>query len=47
MILISHKADTAFFIPHAQREQGMCDPGWCPFIYMYVCVCPKKFKMAL
>ena len=39
----------AVLLPHMRvREQGLCDRGWCPFIYnvyvcmyvcMYVCVC--------
>ena len=26
------------FILHAQCEQGVCDRGWYPFIYMFVCM---------
>ena len=39
------------FTPHKQRERGICDRDWSPFIYIciYVCVCvcvydPKKFE---
>ena len=29
------------FTPHKQRERGICDRGWSPFIYIciYMCVC--------
>ena len=33
--------------PHALREQGLCDWGWCPFIYVCVCVCDKKLNGTL
>ena len=42
-INISHKADTAFFIPHAQRKQGICDrAGVHLYICMYICVYVSK-----
>ena len=37
--------DRSVVYPHTQRERGICDRGWCPFIcmfvYMYVCD-PKR-----
>ena len=39
-------SNNLLFIPHVQRERGICDRGWCPFIcmfiYVYMYVTPQK-----
>ena len=45
--ILSLTGNSEFITPHAQRERGLSDWGWCPYIYIYVCGWKKYLNRTL